>query len=453
VRSRISVGLVIVCLGLAGCGVLDKNNGKSAAAPKPFTGLPATQDPPSGPGIDRASGNGLDTGLPPRVDGVVAGQVVNKDTNRRMTNAHIEVVDLQNSRRNKADLGVETDGNGYFVIRGLEKGHDYQLIARARDDGRILSGAELVKPPNIKVNILLVEDTTPGASDNFPNPPLLPGQQPLNRDPKPSGPAAFLDPPIGSRTDPGNVAPTPGPTPTRPEPAVAPDRLAETQDGFPKALPKDQPANMNGPAPDYIPPPPPGSNQGVPAITTTGPSQPIDPQLAPGTGYGNDPPPPWCVLQGRQLKGLALYGLDLQPWDFQRNRKGRVILLDFWSTSCGPCVKAITHLCDLQGTYGPYGLEVIGIAYESGAFSEQARKVRAVRARWLINYTTLLGGGNQGECPVKRQFQVTYLPTLVLLNENGIVVWRSNEDGLTPEKYRELRSEISRQLRIATPGR
>ena len=458
-RSRISVGLVIVCLGLAGCGTFDKN--KAADAPKPFTGLPSNQDPPAAHGPDRTGGNGLDDGLPPRVDGVVAGQVINKDSNRRMTNAHIRVVDLQSPRRNDATIDYETDGNGYFVIKGLQKGHDYQLIAQARDDGRILAGAELVKPPNIKVNIMLAEDPNAPASDAFPPQPLLPGQQPLERGPKPTGPAAFLDPPIGSRTDSGSVAPAPGPTPgsnpPRPEPAVANDRIAmgDAQDGFPKAPPKTPPlASVPGPqpAPDNIPPPPPGFTQ-APAIRTLPAQQPIDPSPAPGDGYANDSPPPWCVLQGRQLKGFALYGTDLQPWDFQRNRKGRVILLDFWSTTCGPCVKAIPHLCDLQSEYGSYGLEVVGIAYESGAFPEQAMKVKKTRARHLMNYTTLLGGGGRGECPVKTQFQVSYLPTLVLLNENGIVVWRSNQDGLTPEKYRELRYEIARQLRISTPPR
>jgi thiol-disulfide isomerase/thioredoxin len=453
VRSRISVGLVLVCLGLAGCGSLDKNAGKSGEK-KPFNGLPPNQEPVSGPG---SAATALDSTLPARVDGVLAGQVLNKTSDKRVKNAHIQVVDLQNPRGAEAALAVETDEQGFFMIRNLQQGKNYQLIARARDDGRILAGAELAKPPNPKITIMVVEDTSNPSPDPFLSQPLLPGQSPLNRNGGSGGPAAVLEPPTAVRPDPGTsqatgTAAEPGAPPTG-QPPVSTERLANTRDGFPNA-----PVSVPGPKPEEtpgIPPPPGGWTPNAPPVSTNPAAQHRDASGGAANYDGADaaPLPPWCQLQGRQLKNLSLYGLDGQVWEYRRHRKGKVVLLDFWSTGCPPCVRAIKHLCDLQGMYGQYGLEVIGIAYETGAFPELAQKVKNLRGRLVMNYTTLLGGGGRGECPVKTQFQISFLPTLVLLNENSEVVWRSSREGLTEEKLRELSYEIARQLRVSVPGR
>jgi thiol-disulfide isomerase/thioredoxin len=41
---------------------------------------------------------------------------------------------------------------------------------------------------------------------------------------------------------------------------------------------------------------------------------------------------------------------------------GRVYLVEFWGTWCGPCLKNIPHLSRLQKEYGTQGLVVIGVA-------------------------------------------------------------------------------------------
>ncbi len=45
--------------------------------------------------------------------------------------------------------------------------------------------------------------------------------------------------------------------------------------------------------------------------------------------------------------------------------KGKVVVLDFWATWCGPCRMEIPSLVRMQNQYGPKGLEVVGLSVEA----------------------------------------------------------------------------------------
>jgi thiol-disulfide isomerase/thioredoxin len=77
-------------------------------------------------------------------------------------------------------------------------------------------------------------------------------------------------------------------------------------------------------------------------------------------------------------------GRDLRLADY----KGKVILLDFWATWCGPCKYEIPGFVELQEQYGKQGLQVIGVSVD-----DTADKLPPFVKQFKMNYPVLLGLG------------------------------------------------------------
>ena len=414
------------CAGFIGCTAFGKKPANQPTSPprSDIRSVPAqaTQAPaPAASPVATAS-----------MSGILAGQVID-DTNSHPPAIYVQV--LEPGVRG-APVEMPTDPQGYFTIQGLQVGHSYQLIARARLADRVLAGSVMAMPPNPRVLIRLIPDISMPAAPAYaqgtpygqPDPRVMMQPPPTYPAPNASATApprrpAELGAPIGI---PPQGAPYPGLAPqgfndpSRPRVEVRPEDIAQNGRLARNDLPADIPGPINAAIGGQIlsPPPPPADLLGGPVRV------------------------PSCNLTGQTLYNFALNDLDGQPWEF-RQRHGRVVLLDFWGTWCMYCQQAIPHLKDMQLRYGPYGLEVIGIAYEHGPVSEQVQKVSRVRNRLGINYKLLLGS-DQNTCPVRTQFQVRSWPTFVLLDDQGRIIWRG--EGVDAQSMRTLEVIIRQRL-------
>jgi thiol-disulfide isomerase/thioredoxin len=110
--------------------------------------------------------------------------------------------------------------------------------------------------------------------------------------------------------------------------------------------------------------------------------------------------------------------------------KGKVVLLDFWATWCGPCRISMPLLENLQKEYGDR-LALIAINLQ-----DPDNVVRDyVRAQNLHSIVLLDESGSVGE-----SYGTDAIPMQVLIDREGIV--RDIKTGVTPNTISQLRAEI-----------
>jgi thiol-disulfide isomerase/thioredoxin len=102
-------------------------------------------------------------------------------------------------------------------------------------------------------------------------------------------------------------------------------------------------------------------------------------------------------------------GLDAQS----TSGGGKVTLLDFWATWCGPCRHALPGLKQLQAVYGADKVEVISISED-----EDEGTWQSFVAQNQMNWTQRIDSDHQ----MMRQYGASALPTYVLIGKDGNVV-------------------------------
>src|SRR5881296_2088966 len=107
-----------------------------------------------------------------------------------------------------------------------------------------------------------------------------------------------------------------------------------------------------------------------------------------------------------------LTGLDGKPVTLA-DSKGKVILLKFWATWCGPCRAEIPDLVELQNKYKDH-LQILGLVVDD----DDQDAIKKFAARFGINYPVALATNN-----IRIQYGgIPALPTSFVLDSEGRVV-------------------------------
>jgi cytochrome c biogenesis protein CcmG/thiol:disulfide interchange protein DsbE len=142
-----------------------------------------------------------------------------------------------------------------------------------------------------------------------------------------------------------------------------------------------------------------------------------------------------CAKEKKLSQGLApdftlktLNGQDLTLSQI----KGKVVLLDFWATWCGPCRESIPHLIQLYKAYRENGFEVIGMSLDKG----DVEIVRNFARSMDIPYPIVIASEE-----VVRNYRVTAIPTTLFIDKEGKI--RERITGFNSAISQQMTAKVS----------
>jgi len=116
------------------------------------------------------------------------------------------------------------------------------------------------------------------------------------------------------------------------------------------------------------------------------------------------------LVLGKPMPKLELsnwINKEIKPEDM----KGKIIVVDYWATWCGPCIRSIPHNNELYQKYNAKGVELIGVC---GGGGEEKMQDRATENK--IAYPAAKVSAASTEA-----WQVQWWPTYAVVDRNGIV--------------------------------
>ena len=149
-----------------------------------------------------------------------------------------------------------------------------------------------------------------------------------------------------------------------------------------------------------------------------------DPEFPRDWFYDNDEQ--WAAHE--PLVGKKAPKLELGDWLDKKTKlnpkkdfAGKVVVLDFWATWCGPCIASIPHNKEMVEKYGKDGLVFLAICTANGQ-----EALEKVGAEHKIDYPCAKDPGEKSA----KAFAVQYFPTYVVVDRTGKV----RAVGLKPDK-------------------
>jgi thiol-disulfide isomerase/thioredoxin len=116
-----------------------------------------------------------------------------------------------------------------------------------------------------------------------------------------------------------------------------------------------------------------------------------------------------------EINGTLLNG---KPFD-QKTLAGKVVLVDFWATWCGPCVAEIPNVLEQYEKYHKDGFEVVGISLDQERETLE-KFVTEQKLPWPILFEEPKGDGWQH--PLATFYGISGIPTVILIGRDGNVI-------------------------------
>ena len=125
-------------------------------------------------------------------------------------------------------------------------------------------------------------------------------------------------------------------------------------------------------------------------------------------------PPRAILMAGHPAPEFNFTDLNGQPRKLADYR-GKLLLLNFWGTWCGPCVAAAPKLVETYDKFHARGFEILGVTIH-----DPAEDVRKFTAEKKMTWTQTREDDDKG--PLHRQYRIMSWPTYLLIDKDGTIL-------------------------------
>jgi thiol-disulfide isomerase/thioredoxin len=124
-----------------------------------------------------------------------------------------------------------------------------------------------------------------------------------------------------------------------------------------------------------------------------------------------------ALVPGKQFPPFEVKDINGNPLSIASS-KGKVILIDFWATWCGPCVAKLPKLVAIYDKYHNKGFDIIGISLDR----EKAAMTSFIKRRkmtWPQYFD-----GKMWDNKLARQYGISAIPAAFLVDSSGKILAR-----------------------------
>lgn len=122
-----------------------------------------------------------------------------------------------------------------------------------------------------------------------------------------------------------------------------------------------------------------------------------------------------ALRPGAKFPDFAETATDGQPLSLDRY-KGKIVLIDFWATWCGPCVRELPNVLAAYEKFHGKGFEIVGISLDKDRAKLDAF-IQDNKMTWR-QYFDGLGWGNK----LAKTYGVNSIPATYLLDREGKII-------------------------------